>query len=348
MSKKNILFLILSSALGLVLIFLWLHFIPFAEIGGYFRNLSVLPVLLASISYLAAYFVRSFRWNLLLSQQQKLPIRDTWLYAMGGNLINYLIPIRAGELIKAWFIKRNHGLGIAESLPSIFIDKTFDTLGILAVIILIPFLTIRLSVGLIGLLVVLALVFSLSLIILLMAARHKDKVSNMLIRGFAWLPGSLKPRVSDLLQRFVNSLNILEHHPAKLVAGIILTALGIALDGFYFYMLFVAFKVPFSFTMALFGYTLINLSYALPHPPAQLGSNEWLMIIIFSLGFGLTKSSASAIMAFAHVLTACLMGVLGAIAISISGFEVIRMIYKGDRFDGKPDRPDSESETSNL
>ena len=27
---------------------------------------------------------------------------------MAGNLINYLIPIRAGELIKALFVKRNH------------------------------------------------------------------------------------------------------------------------------------------------------------------------------------------------------------------------------------------------
>jgi len=49
----------------------------------------------------------------------------------------------------------------------------------------------------------------------------------------------------------------------------------------------------------LFGYSLINLSYGLPQPPAQLGSNEWMMIVIFSLGFSLTKSAASAVMAFA-------------------------------------------------
>jgi hypothetical protein len=36
-------------------------------------------------------------------------------------------------------------------------------------------------------------------------------------------------------------------------------------------------------------HTLINLSYAILRPPAQLGSNEWMMIIIFSIGFGLDK-----------------------------------------------------------
>jgi uncharacterized membrane protein YbhN (UPF0104 family) len=86
--------------------------------------------------------------------------------------------------------------------------------------------------------------------------------------------------------------------------------------------------------MVLFGYTLINMSYALPQPPAQLGSNEWMMIIIFSLGFNLTKSSASAIMAFAHILTALLMGIVGAFAFAYSGFEVLKMIFKGEKIDG--------------
>jgi len=81
----------------------------------------------------------------------------------------------------------------------------------------------------------------------------------------------------------------------------------------------------------LFGYTLINLSYALPQPPAQLGSNEWMMIIIFSAGFALTKDSASAIMAFAHVLTAVLIGITGLIAILGSGGQALKVMIHGDK-----------------
>ncbi len=89
---------------------------------------------------------------------------------------------------------------------------------------------------------------------------------------------------------FISELNLFEHHPLKLVLALFLTAGGeVLLDGIYFYLLFRAFGILYPFTLVfLFGYTLINLSYAIPQPPAQLGSNEWMMIIIFSIGFGLT------------------------------------------------------------
>jgi len=333
-NKRNLFILILGTIIGVGLILLWLHYIPFSEIKGYFAQLSPLYVILAAVTYLAAYFVRSVRWNILLSHSVRIPIKDTWLYAMAGNLINYIIPIRLGEVCRAWFIKRNHGHSMASTLPSAFIDKVFDTLAIVAILIIAPFLAIAVSPGLMVLLVLLAIVFILSAGILLLAALHPQKFAAWLCVLLKIVPHRFKDRVQVFVQNLVKGLNLFEHHPGKLLLATLLTALGILLDGVYFYLIFVAFGIEFSFLLVLFGYTLINLSYALPQPPAQLGSNEWMMIIVFSLGFSLTKSSASAIMAFAHILTAVLMGVVGSVAFAISGFEVLRMIFKGEKIDG--------------
>ncbi|MCB5267435.1 MAG: lysylphosphatidylglycerol synthase transmembrane domain-containing protein [Candidatus Cloacimonetes bacterium] len=335
MTKRNILILILGSIVGLVLIYFWQAHISWDELYGHFRNLDLKLVSLASVVYLFAYFVRSIRWNLLLSQSIKISIFRSWMYAMAGNLLNYLIPIRAGELVKAWFIKHNHNQPIVQTLPSVFIDKSFDTLAILAVILLIPFLTIQLSLALLVLLALLAMVFVVSIGIILLAAYRKDKAVGILQAFFSWLPGKVRNRINKFVLLFVQGLNVFEHHPLKLLGATGLTLLGIALDGLYFYLLFVAFGISFPFLLALFGYTLINMSYALPQPPAQLGSNEWMMIVIFSMGFGLTKSEASAIMAFAHVLTAILMLVFGSVAFAISGLEVLKMIFKGEQIDAK-------------
>ncbi|HCM15132.1 MAG TPA: lysylphosphatidylglycerol synthetase family protein [Candidatus Cloacimonas sp.] len=334
MNTRNKVFLTVGSLIGIGLIVLWLSYIPLGELKEYFSRIRPLYVVWASLCYLGAYFVRSFRWNLILRQSMKIPLRDTWLYAMGGNLVNYIIPIRAGELVKCWFIKKNHNLGMAQSLPSVFIDKTFDTLAIISVIFLIPFLTIKLNPALNVLLAILLLVFIISVSLLLLAAWRKDLVLRVLSVLVKLSPQSLKARMKELLEQFVDGLNLFEHKPAKLVWAVILTMIGILLDGLYFYLIFEAFGIEFSFLMVLFGYTLINMSYALPQPPAQLGSNEWMMIIIFSLGFNLTKSSASAIMAFAHILTALLMGIVGAFAFAYAGFEVLKMIFKGEKIDG--------------
>jgi uncharacterized protein (TIRG00374 family) len=291
-------------------------------------------VILAAVTYLAAYFVRSVRWNIILSQNIRISILDTWLYAMAGNLINYIIPIHIGEVSRAWFIKRNHGHSMASTLPSAFIDKVFDTLAIIVVLILIPFLGINVSLGLWVLLALLAMVFVLSAGILFLAALQPQKFATWLCVLLKIIPGRFKDKVQAFVTSMIKGLNIFEHQPGRLLLATLLTALGILLDGSYFYLIFVAFGIEFSFLLVLFGYTLINLSYALPQPPAQLGSNEWMMIIVFSLGFSLTKSSASAIMAFAHILTAVLMGVVGGVAFAISGFEMLRMIFKGEIIDG--------------
>ncbi|MCB5253056.1 MAG: lysylphosphatidylglycerol synthase transmembrane domain-containing protein [Candidatus Cloacimonadaceae bacterium] len=337
MNKRSLLFLIFGSIIGLGLILLWLNYVPISELKGYFTELSPFHVFLAATAYLAAYFVRSVRWNILLSQSYRIPVYDTWFYAMAGNLLNYLIPIRAGELVRAWFVKRNHGHSIVSSLPSIIIDKTFDTLAIVAVLILIPFLAIEISAGLWVLLALLAIVFVLSVGLLLLAAWYPQKVLTWLSLPLMVVPVRFREKVRGFIQLLIEGLNLFEHHPGKLILATLLTALGILLDGIYFYLIFEAFGIDFSFLLVLFGYTLINLSYALPQPPAQLGSNEWMMIIVFSLGFSLTKSSASAIMAFAHILTAILMGVVGGVAFAISGYEVIHMIFKGEKIDGKSD-----------
>ncbi|MCK9309504.1 MAG: lysylphosphatidylglycerol synthase transmembrane domain-containing protein [Candidatus Cloacimonetes bacterium] len=338
MSRKQIISLVSGLAIGIVLLLAWLHFNPMQGFWFHFASLKYQWVILASLAYLSAYFIRAWRWNMLLpfnspETGKKPGLFRTYLYAMGGNFINYLIPLRAGDVVRAWFIKRNHNIPLLKALPSVIIDKAFDTIAILFIIILLPFLAIQVSKAMVILLSLLALVFIVTLLLLLSAAWQKDFVIRVLNKLFWFLPSRLKTRVHAAIVLFVNELNVFEHHPLHLLFATLLTAVGLALDGAYFYLLFVAFGIPFSFPLALFGYTLINLSYALPQPPAQLGSNEWMMIIVFSIGFGLTKSAASAIMAFAHILTFSLMSFWGIIAFAISGKEVVLKIFKGEKID---------------
>ncbi|MDD2229159.1 MAG: lysylphosphatidylglycerol synthase transmembrane domain-containing protein [Candidatus Cloacimonetes bacterium] len=338
MSRKQIIYLISGLAIGIIMLIAWLHFNPMKGFWFHFASLKYQWVILASLAYLSAYFLRAWRWNLLLpfnnaDSGEKPGVFKTWLYAMGGNFINYLIPLRVGDVVRAWFIKRNHNIPLMKALPSVFIDKAFDTIAILFIIILLPFLAIDVSKAMVILLSLLTLVFIVTVLLLISAAWQKDFVIRILNKLFWFLPARLKTKVHAAIVLFVNELNVFEHRPLQLVFATLLTAGGIALDGAYFYMLFIAFGIPFSFPLALFGYTLINLSYALPQPPAQLGSNEWMMIIVFSIGFRLPKTAASAIMAFAHVLTFCLMSFWGSIAFAMSGKEVVLKIFKGEKID---------------
>ncbi len=335
MKKNKALYLVLVLILGLVLIGLWISFIDVTELKNQILDVRPVYLLLASVIYLSAYFLRSLRWNLLVSPVVKLSILQSWLFSMGGNFANYLIPIRIGEFVKAWLAKKSSNVPIVNLLPSIFIDKSFDTIGILIVLLVLPFVSIKISYAVTVLLSLLVLVFLASLIIILTAAFHKEtsiKVLSLVVKVF---PRKIGEKLSYYIRLFVEGLNIFDHHWSKLILALMITAIGIILDGFYFYLVFRAFDVSISYLVVLFGYTLINLSYALPQPPAQLGSNEWMMIIIFSIGFGLTVEGVSAIMATAHVLTALIIALGGVAAFAYSGTNILKLVFKGDEFHDK-------------
>ena len=80
----------------------------------------------------------------------------------------------------------------------------------------------------------------------------------------------------------------------------------------------------------MFGYTLIYLSYVLPHPPAQIGSNELIMVLIFSVGMGLNKEMVSAVMSFSHLITGILIVISGLISVSFAGFKLLDFLKNGD------------------
>ncbi len=333
MTRKRLFTILGGLVIGILLILLWTRFIEVEEVLLRIRGIQAMPVVLAGICYLLAYFVRSMRWNILLRNTVRLSVWRSWQYSMAGNFVNYLIPIRLGEVVKAWFIKHKHYTGMSLSLPSIFIDKSFDTIGIFFVILMLPFISVQLSAPMLTLLALLAVVFIVSLSVLILAAYRKHSVVKVLQALTAWLPKAVRTKLDGFFRLFVQGLNIFEHHWSILLLCIGLTAIGVLLDGLYFWLVFRAFGDLFPFSKVLFGYTLINLSYALPQPPAQLGSNEWMMIVIFSVGFGLTANDASAIMAFAHVFTFLLMSIAGLAAIGMNGKQVLKAVFKGENID---------------
>lgn len=330
MTKKQALFLILGLILGILLVVLWLRMVDLDELWRTIQGVKVSTLTLALGFYMLAYFVRSIRWHQLMDRAKRPTLLKVWSYSLIGNMINYLIPIRAGEVAKAWLLRKQDKLPMSSSLSIIFIDKSFDTFGIFLALALLPFLALKLNAAMYILLGGLALVFVLSVGLVLLAMFNPQKVILVLRKLFFWLPQRFHAKRDEFIRLFIGGMDLFRSQPLKLIGALGFTILGVILDGLYFWLIFRAFDLAYPFAMVLFGYTLINLSYALPQPPAQLGSNQWMMIIIFSLGFGLTKASASAVMTLAHVLTAVLITLSGGIALSITGSQILKKIFTGE------------------
>ena len=323
--------IIIGLLIGLVFILLWLNIIDLNELFKHISSINIYYLFPAITFYLLSYFLRSLRLRKLILcgsnicdlPKNNIPIFKNFAYILAGNFINYIIPIRAGEVAKSIFYKKNHAIRYSDSLPSIFVDKLLDTFVIFVVLLLIPFTSIVFTHALSILVGLLILFFLIGAGILIISSFSGSFVVKFLQMLFFFLPKKFRDKINNFIELFVKGLAIFKQNKALFIPCILLTFLATFSDSLFFFMMFAAFDVAISFTQILFGYTLIFLSYVLPHPPAQIGSNELLMILIFTVGFGYGENIISAIMSLSHLLTAVVIFITGSLSLAYAGYKKI-------------------------
>ena len=319
--KKNTLNWIFGIALGAIFLIAWIRIVDWQEFLSYFHEFDLKMVLFFSLFYLLAYIFRSLRWRIILKPIYKMGIIESFFIFMSGMLINYIIPVRAGEIAKSVILKTRENIKISDSLPSIFIDKLTDLFPILFIMILIPLVSVKLNSALYIIIGLLFFIFLVFLAFLFFAVNHKDKALMVLNYFLKIIPKKHRKIFEDFFINFVDGMAIMHGRFAENCLVYLLTLLAVLSEAVYIYAVFRAFGSEASYLKILFGYTLMNLTYILPTPPAQIGSNQFMWVLIFSFALGVNENLTSAAVTFSHLLTSIwifLTGGLSLIALKIN------------------------------
>jgi uncharacterized protein (TIRG00374 family) len=301
--------------LGIIFLIAWLRIVNWQEFLSYFAVLDVFKLLPFSLFYVLAYVFRSCRWRVILKPIHKMRYSESFYLFMSGMLVNYIVPVRAGELLKSVLLKRRSNVRISASLPSVFIDKLTDLFPIVLILLLTPLLSIKLNLTLKLVVLILFLFFLFFLGFLFFAINHREKAVSILNFFLRIIPGRFRENLKIFFSNFVDGLSIMQGRYLDYIKVIILTALAVISEAFYIYQVFTAFGSSSSFIYILFGYTLMNLTYILPTPPAQIGSNQFMWVLIFAFALGINKDLTSAAVTFSHLLTSIWIFALGAISL---------------------------------
>src|SRR6202790_5740957 len=118
--------LALQTAVGVVLLWLWLRTVSLTDVISHARVHSWGAVVLMIILALVTTLIRARRWLLLL--RPLAPVGMVRAFAMNnaGGLLNYVLPIRSGDAARAWWLWRRHRVPAGSALATIVIDKTCD------------------------------------------------------------------------------------------------------------------------------------------------------------------------------------------------------------------------------
>lgn len=324
---KNKLNIIIGIIIGIAFLGLWFILVDINEILSYLGRLNIFHLILFTFFYILAYFIRSYRWRLILKPIFTMKILESFSYFMAGMLINYIIPVRAGEVAKSFFLKKNEGVKISKSLPSIFIDKLTDLFPIIVIIILIPILSIPVGRTLTWIIVAILALYVIFLFILIFSMKSPENMHKILMKLSFFLPNKFKLKLEEFFVSFIDGMGILKGRVKDTILIYVLTIIAVLSEGFFVYMIFKSLGLQdVGFIKILFGYTLMNLTYILPTPPAQIGSNEFMWVVIFSFALGVNNNLTGAAVATVHILTTIVIFAIGAISLSSIGIKLSEVL----------------------
>ncbi|GAC1384825.1 MAG: hypothetical protein NVSMB33_13490 [Ktedonobacteraceae bacterium] len=278
--------------------------------------------LLSGVAFLAAFSIRGVRWKLFLNPIGKVSTLKAIQLFLVGIFLNFLLPIRGGEVAKSLMLKRIAGIPVSQSLPTVAMDKALDLMPALFIMAIVPFLGVKMNttlwlvLGTVGGLLI-GLIFFVGL-----AAWKRTAAIAMLQKMTGILPEAIRGKIEGFATGFVDSLLMGARRPKIFFPAILLTCIAVVFDGLFAMLAFWTIGFPMPFGTAIFGYTVYNMFYILPTPPGQVGSNEFAGLLVFHMLLGLPADKVTAMFVFSHPWAALLMTTTGMACLSALGLTI--------------------------
>ena len=218
-------------AAGIVLgaFFLWLALrnVHFGEMAETLRRVR-LPVFgLFCLMHLGSLGLRSMRWRILLRPLGEVPVRRAMPPLAIGFMVNFLLPGRAGEVVRAWLLSRREQVSTSAVFATIVVERLFDGLAVICFLVPAPFLIsagdpvllARIRMGAL----LLPVAYAAILTTLVLISHHRERLGGFLSAHPVVLRRPLLARGVHLLERFCEGLAVLRSW--RSVAGVIFFSL---------------------------------------------------------------------------------------------------------------------------
>ena len=284
MKDPKVLIGIVISAVCIAIV---VHGIEWSAVAGALRRTN-LVLLLPTLGFLVLMFVfRVYRWQRLVSPIARLPLRPFWIASLIGFMANDILPLRAGELVRAYALAHMTPVRVSSAFATTVLERVWDAVavGVLTIFTLsqfsLPKWVARTNWIVLGVCVGVLIGGA-------WLARQGEK-------GIAWLPA----RFSALTERFLDGLRSLHSISAVLWVVLLSFAVWFALVGYYWILLRACgFSLPFAAALLVTVCTV--LAAALPAAPGYLGTFQYAVVLALSF-FAVPKEEALGFSIVAHL-----------------------------------------------
>lgn len=306
-----------SRWLGLLLtiVFLGLAFsrVDPTELAERLREANYALVLPAALATLAGYLLRTARWRIILAGAVPASFGPLFSILMIGFATNNVLPARLGEFVRAVLLRRRTGLRKTCSLATIFLERLFDGLVLIAIL-----AVLSLNLNLPGwgreVQAVSSLVFvgvTAGVRLILTRQSIAERLLGLALRP---LPKRAGDWVGEAFASFMLGLRGIRR-PRVLILTLGLSAAIWLLEGLSYYLLTYAFDFPLGGLERVVAcgllLVIVNLGIMIPSAPGYVGTFQFFAVAALAV-FGVAAELALSLAIVAHAMQYVLVTAIGA------------------------------------
>lgn len=257
-----------------------------------------------------SFFLRAYRWRVLLNAEARLDIPTVFWATMAGFLGNSFLPARAGELVRSFIISSRSSLSKTYVLTTALSQLMVDAIA----------LVLASSVVLLGIHPkpawlgdasrITAVTAGLGLLAIAIVP-HTGNLCEAVIRRLP-LPGGLRDRLLGLAEQILLGLRAF-HSVGRLTSFVIWTVAVWTLDCFTAMVVARCLGMELPFRVSLLLLTGLGLGSALPSTPGYVGIYQFVAVSVLP-PFGFSRDGA-----LAYILMMQALGYVVILAFGLPG-----------------------------
>jgi len=281
-------------------------------------NINWRLVALAILCDVLSYLTQGKRWQLLLKPVGEISTLRSTEAIYAGLFTSEVLPLRPGELVRAWLVSRWTGAGFIAVMPSIVVERLFDGvwlavgIGLTALFVPLPKELLRAAAAL-GLIIIVAAAALFYFALRSSAERGQVKEKSSKPTGF----------ISSLIEKLAAGLRGIGRTRA-FYWSFACSALLVFLQALAFWLVMLGYGLPLSFRIGMAVFAIVHLGTAIPNAPANIGSYQFFCIAGLTL-FGVNQSDAAGFSLVVFTLLTLPLLALGSIALGRSGTTLVKI-----------------------
>jgi uncharacterized protein (TIRG00374 family) len=215
---------------------------------------------------------RTWRWHYLLRSIKPISLRRLFPVVVIGYMGNNVYPLRAGEVIRAYVLRRNEGVNIPASLATIVVERIFDGLVMLIfVFVALPFADFHVD-WLRNIVIFSTLLFWGAFLVFLVMALRPEQMRKI----YTWLfdrllPDAIGNRAKSMADHFMMGLQNLRS-PKDLLMTLVSSVFIWLTETTKYWFVMHAFDFHVSFFVLMVMTAVVNLATTLPSSPGYVGT----------------------------------------------------------------------------